>query len=224
MTSGSRGAGEPGSRGAGGRGAGEPGSRGAGEQTHPGRPESPTGRASDEGQLEPHVGGDEAETLVEAVGILARRVGGELDPVAADRPGLLDGVAHEGSAHTGAPLVGVHVDGLDLGTAPSPGLDVAEHDQLADADDRTVELGHEKGAVARLYLAQGPAVGREVTGVLVERPATGRGTQGEQFDDPSQVGFGGRTDHQAGRGGVRAHPAIVAGRGSLNDRRGAPAR
>jgi hypothetical protein len=116
------------------------------------------------------------------------------------------------------------LDGLDLGATPSPGLEVAEHDQLADADDRTVELSHEKGAVARLDLAQGAAVGRQVAGVLVGRAATGRGAQGEQFGDPCQVGFGGRADHQAGRGGGRAHPAIVAGGGWLNGPRGAPAR
>ena len=122
-----------------------------------------------EGELEAQVGGRETEPLVEAVGVVAHLVRGELDPVAAGRPGPRDGGLHElGADAPGAP-VGMDVHGLDLGAPPTPRLEVAEHDQLAHADDLAVELGHQHSPVAAVYLAQGAGVGSGVAGRLARR-------------------------------------------------------
>ena len=65
--------------------------------------EGQDGRArSLEEHLEAHVGGREPEPLVEAMGVGARRVGGQLDAVAARGAGPGDGLAQERGAHSPA--------------------------------------------------------------------------------------------------------------------------
>ena len=74
--------------------------------------------------------------------------------------------------------VGMDVHGLDLGAHPAPRLEVAEHDQLAHADDLAVELGDEHSPVAVLYLAAGrPVRSRGRRGLAPRpRPGTPRGS------------------------------------------------
>ena len=77
----------------------------------------------------------EAEPLVEPVRLGSRVVRGELDPVTPQLRGPLHGGAHQDSADAVPPVIGVHVHRLHLRAEPAPGLEMAEHDELADPDD-----------------------------------------------------------------------------------------
>jgi len=75
------------------------------------------------------------------MGVGAGQIAGELYSVTPQMARPLDGHLHQDVADTVTPLVGVHVDGLDLGAERAVGLDVAEHNQLADANHASVPLG-----------------------------------------------------------------------------------
>ena len=75
-----------------------------------------------------------AQTLVETEGIGPRSVGGELHAVAAQCPCPVDRLAQKRAADAGPTVVGMHANGLDLRKPDTPGLQVAEHDQLADPE------------------------------------------------------------------------------------------
>ena len=79
----------------------------------------------------------------------------------------LDGRTHQDVADTVTPLVGVHVDGLDLGTESSVGLQMAEHNQLADADHAPLPLGDQHPTRLPPDLGQSCQVRGQVEGVLL---------------------------------------------------------
>ena len=121
----------------------------------------------------------------------------------------------------------MHVDRLDFGTEAALGLQVAEDDQLADADHLAAELGDQHGAAASVRSrASAARYGAEVGGVL-GRGGAGHGAEGEQLHDAAEVGLGGRLGSPgpcgtSGRSVVRDH-ARHCDAGALSDRPCAPA-
>ena len=126
--------------------------------------------------------GHEPEALVEAVGVLARPVGGQLHAVATEGPRLLDRLAHQRRADAGTSMLGLHVHGLDLGAEAAPPMDVTEHDELADAHDLVAELSHEHGSDALVDLVEGRSVEGEVAALRRRLPRDG--TTHQELDDP----------------------------------------
>ena len=88
------------------------------------------------------------------MGIGARHVGGELDAVAAAGASTRHGLTEERRPDPLAAMIWVHVHRLDLGAEPAARLEVPEHEQLAQADHLTTELGDEHRPVSRLDLME----------------------------------------------------------------------
>jgi hypothetical protein len=89
------------------------------------------------------------------MGIFSDPIGGQLDAVATERACTLDRLAHQRGTDAAASMLGLHVDGLDLGAETASPLEVTEHDELADAHDLTAELSHQDRAHALVDLAEG---------------------------------------------------------------------
>ena len=101
-----------------------------------------------------------------------------------------------------------------------------EDDQLADADDLALHLGHQDRAGGGVDVAQGGHVGPKVRGILVPSGAAGHRAEPEQLDGASEIVLGGAPDHQSLRSHGRpvfSHAAIVAPAEPLSDRPCAPA-
>lgn len=88
-----------------------------------------------EALLEAQVRGLEAQAFVEAVGVGAGDVGGQLYEHAALAAGLLDGPFDELRPETAAALVGVDADALDDRAGGAPAGETRDDRQLEGADD-----------------------------------------------------------------------------------------
>ena len=109
----------------------------------------------------------EAQPLVEAVCCGSLVVRGELDPVTPEIPGPLHDGAHQHPADAMPPLIGVHMHRLHLGTEAASVLEMAEHDELADPDDLTVDFRHQDAAGPLVDLGQRGPIGGEVLRILL---------------------------------------------------------
>jgi hypothetical protein len=163
------------------------------------------------GSLESHFETDmgrlEPEPPVEAVGVGTRRVGGQLYPVATQRAGPGDGLAQQGAAHPGSPVIGVHMDRLDFSTESAVRLQEAEDDELADPDDVTTESRHQHDAAADVDVAQRGLVRIEIMGIFRARRPVGDHTEHQQLHNAAELGLVGGADHEAERSHGR--PALI---------------
>jgi hypothetical protein len=90
------------------------------------------------------VGGDEAEALVEAVGVGAGLVAGQLDQRAAPAASLGDGPADDGAAEALVAEPGRDPDRLDLGPQRAPAGQPGNERELQRRDDVAAGVGDEQ--------------------------------------------------------------------------------
>ena len=121
-------------------------------------------------ELEPHVGGREAEPLVEAVGIGAGGVGGQLHQLAVLAPGFVDRPLDEPGAQAAAALVGVDAYAFDDRAGRAAPGQPGDDRELEGADDTALAYGDDQVLVR---VAAEPLEGGEVRGR--GRPATRAG-------------------------------------------------
>jgi hypothetical protein len=111
--------------------------------------------------------GLEPVPLVEAVSRLTGPVAGQLDPITTRLNGALHGCLQQGAPDARRPVALINMDRFDFRATAASLLQVAEHDQLAQADDVDVGLGYQhRGARCGVDLLQGREVGGQVAWVF----------------------------------------------------------
>jgi hypothetical protein len=119
------------------------------------------------------VGGDEPETLVEAVSVRAALVGGQLDKLAAASASLVDGPGQHRLSEPHASARAVDSDAFDLRPPHPETGQPGDERQLECPDDGALDLGHDLKLV-RVGVDRGEGVpvrgGQRIGVLLAGRP------------------------------------------------------
>ncbi len=150
--------------------------------------------------------GLEAEAFVEAVGVGAGLVGGELHQRTPRRPRVVDRVPHQRLAQLPAALAAIDAYRLDLRAHRAHPRHARDDGDLQAADDRASLLRDDEIVAAlALHRAETLHIGLRQR-VRVALAATPEVVVGEQPHDARQVGLGGDADRRRRRGPYAAPP------------------
>jgi len=149
--------------------------------------------------LEAVMGGLEPVTKIEAMSIGTHLIARQLNAVTTSLSDPIDREFEQLTADTLGPEIRVDVEGLDLGAQTALGLEVTEHDHLADTHDQSAGVGYEQIPVLRgLDLSQCDLVALEVLCILFPRRQR---TQRQKLHDPGDVLGLGTSDREVRHAG-----------------------
>lgn len=146
-------------------------------------------------ELHPFVALHEAEAFVEAVGIVAGFVAGQLDALASEAAGFGNHPLHHGFADALAAHGFGDVDALDFGGWAAPVRKTRQQVELERPDDRAIDFGdhHLRFREADETAERGEiSVGQRWAEIFCAEAADG--AKVDEFDDAREVGFGGWAD------------------------------
>ena len=140
--------------------------------------------------------GDEAQPLIEAVGVASALVGRELHQATTLLPGAADGPGEQGTAYSFTATARVNVDGFYLRPPASQSGDAGEESQLQGADDLAAPLGDDQFMVrVRIDLLEGVIIGLRER-VLELLPLPSQRVIGQHADNLPHVAAPGAADEQ----------------------------